>query len=214
MQALSEFGAEGRVGGRVGDAWQDALLQVRVQHALAVAAPVRPRPCQKSVNPRRVGLLRSQLLRQPLQRILRQCAVNEVSRSSKGLLLLLHAFPVLQGPGAFCNTVLIADFHPSRSLHFLHQSKRSRMLCKSCQGSVTTQENQLRTQQMKVMSMVDTTLHAPPGAAGLKLSLHTTVGIGVACIASLRVQSLMSCQSRAQWLALGTETTHAVHWLV
>ena len=25
--------------------------------------------------------------------------------------------------GAFCNTVLIADFHPSRSLHFLHQSE-------------------------------------------------------------------------------------------
>ena len=47
MQALSEFGAEGRVRGRVGDAWQDALLQVRVQHALALAAP----PAAASANP-------------------------------------------------------------------------------------------------------------------------------------------------------------------
>ena len=53
---------------------------------------------------------------------------------------------------------------------------------------------------MKGVSMVDTTMHAPPGAAGLKLSLHTAVCIGVACIASLRVQSLMSCQSRLSGL--------------
>lgn len=53
---------------------------------------------------------------------------------------------------------------------------------------------------MKGVSIVDTTMHAPPGAAGLKLSLHTTVGMGVACIASLHVQSLMSCQSRLSGL--------------
>ena len=39
------------------------------------------------------------------------------------LSLSLHACPVLQGPGAFCDTVLIADFHPSRSLHLLHQTE-------------------------------------------------------------------------------------------
>jgi hypothetical protein len=42
-------------------------------------------------------------------------AVGDSHRILVLLLSLLHACPVLQGPGAFCNTVLIAEFHPSRS---------------------------------------------------------------------------------------------------